>query len=96
MYGSPHEDGKQEFLDELDDVMSSWQGPIMIGGDFNFVRFVSDKSNKQLDHRWADKFNDWIDKWGLLELNVTNRAFTWTNKQDNPIMAKIDRVFIST
>lgn len=33
---------------------------------------------------------------GLLELNVTNRAFTWSNKQDNPIMAKIDRMFVST
>lgn len=68
----------------------------MIRDDFNLTRFAEDKSSKQIDHRWVDKFNDWIDKWGLLELNVTNRAFTWTNKQGNPIMIKIDRVFVTT
>jgi hypothetical protein len=32
VYGSPYEEGKQSFLDELDLVMNSWSGPLVIGG----------------------------------------------------------------
>jgi len=32
----------------------------------------------------------------LIELDLRNRKFTWTNNQDNLVMARIDRVFIST
>lgn len=58
MYGSPYEDGKQAFLEELHSVMIVWQGPSVIGGDFNLVRFSSDKSNGVINHRCADSFND--------------------------------------
>lgn len=60
------------------------------GGDFNLVRFAADKSNLIINYRWADAFNEWIHKWGLLELNASNIKFTWTNNQDRPILAKID------
>lgn len=32
VYGSPYEEGKQNFLDELHLVMSKWDGPTLIGG----------------------------------------------------------------
>jgi hypothetical protein len=44
----------------------------------------------------VDAFNDWIDRWGLIELNPNNRLYTWTNNQDPPIMARLDRIFVST
>jgi hypothetical protein len=40
--------------------MSSWQGPIVVGGDFNLVRDSQDKSNGVINHRWANAFNDWV------------------------------------
>ena len=95
VYGSPYEDGKQAFLDELHKVLGSWQGPLILGGDFNMVRAISDKSNGIVNFKWMDLFNEWIDRWGLLELNPKNRKFTWTNNQDNVIMAKIDRILVS-
>lgn len=95
VYGPAYEEQKQDFLDELDFVMNMWQGPILIGGDFNLVRFVSDKSNGLISHRWADGFNSWVDKWALIELNASNKRFTWTNNQDFPVIAKIDRVFVT-
>jgi hypothetical protein len=95
VYGSPYEEGKQAFIDELHSVMAGWQGPTLIGGDFNLIRFTSDKSNGIINHRWADAFNDWVNIWGLLELNPPNNAYTWTNNQDNLVMAKIDRIFVT-
>lgn len=68
----------------------------MVGGDFNLVRSVSDKSNGIVNFKWMDLFNDWIERWGLIELNPTNRKFTWTNNQDRVILAKIDRILVST
>lgn len=96
VYGPAYDDLKQDFLEELDVVMSAWQGPTLVGGDFNLIRFTSDKSNGVINHRWADSFNSWVDKWALVELNAGNKRFTWTNNQEHPIMAKIDRIFVST
>lgn len=62
VYGSPYEEGKPAFIDELHKVMGAWQGPVMIGGDFNLVRSVMDKSNGVVNFRWVDLFNEWISK----------------------------------
>jgi hypothetical protein len=37
-----------------------------------------------------------VNKWGLIEINPSNRKFTWSNNQRNLIQTKLDRVFIST
>jgi endonuclease/exonuclease/phosphatase family metal-dependent hydrolase len=68
----------------------------MIGGDFNLVRAQSDKSNGNVDFRWVDRFNAWVDMWSLIEIGLTGRSFTWSNNQENRIMSKIDRIFVST
>jgi hypothetical protein len=39
-------------------------------------------------------FNDWINKWGLIEIKDPSTSFTWSNNQENPIMAKLDRVLV--
>lgn len=39
VYGSPYEYGKEAFIKELHTIMEAWQGPIIIGGDFNLIRF---------------------------------------------------------
>jgi hypothetical protein len=36
--GSPYEGHNVEFIDELHNILASWQGAIMIGGDFNLSR----------------------------------------------------------
>jgi hypothetical protein len=49
-YGSPYE-GKDTFILELHELFLSWDGPAMIGGDFNLVRSQSDKSNGVIDFK---------------------------------------------
>lgn len=96
VYGSAYEEGKEEFISELHQVLESWQGPIVIGGDFNLIRFAHEKNNDNVNYRCVDAFNGWVHKWGLLELNAPNRKFTWSNNQENLVMAKLDRIFVST
>jgi endonuclease/exonuclease/phosphatase family metal-dependent hydrolase len=96
IYGSPYEDKKVMFIDELHRILASWQGPWFIGGDFNLSRFPSDKSTSKINQKYVDGFNDWVNKWGLVEVNPNNRKYTWSNNQENTVLAKLDRVFIST
>jgi hypothetical protein len=51
VYGSPYEDRKVEFIDELHLMLSEWQGPTIIGGYFNLSRFVSNKNNGRINQR---------------------------------------------
>ncbi|KAJ1255929.1 hypothetical protein BS78_K135000 [Paspalum vaginatum] len=95
VYGSPYEKGKQEFLDELDLVLSKWNGPLLVGGDYNLVRFNHEKSNNRINHVWSDGFNDLIDRWSLIYLEASNGCFTWTNNQENLIKARLDRILVS-
>jgi hypothetical protein len=37
VYGSPYEEIKLEFIEELDMVMAKWNGPTLVGGDSNLV-----------------------------------------------------------
>lgn len=78
VYGYPYEEGKQAFLDELHSPMASWDGPTIIGGDFNLVRFAKDKNNSLISHRWSSAFSDWVSKCGLIEIDPPNKLFTWT------------------
>jgi hypothetical protein len=49
IYGSPYEDRKVAFIDELHSIVSGWQGPLLIRGDFNLCRFASDKNNRNIN-----------------------------------------------
>jgi hypothetical protein len=46
--------------------------------------------------KWSDLFNEWVNKFGLVELKNSARAFTWTNNQEFPIMVAIDKILCTT
>jgi hypothetical protein len=77
----------------LETFQNNWEGPTVIGGNFNLVSSCKDKNNGIVNLKWVDLFKDWINKFGLVELKPSNRAYTWTINQDQPVMAVIDNVF---
>ena len=96
VYGSAYEEGKQEFINELHEILSEWDGPTLVGGDFNLIRTISDKNNGNINFHWTVAFNKWINHWGLIEFKNPTRAYTWTNNQEHPTMAVLDRILAST
>ena len=68
MYGSSYEEHKLEFINELHNLLASWSATTLVGGDFNLVRSSHDKSKGNIDQRWANKFNAWIELWSLIEI----------------------------
>ena len=75
--------------------MSQCTLPLIIGGDFNLVRKVEDKSSGNVNIRWMQAFNDTIDDISLKELHRGGSRYTWSNKQEDPIQSVLDRVFVS-
>uniref|UniRef100_A0A453D4K7 Endonuclease/exonuclease/phosphatase domain-containing protein n=1 Tax=Aegilops tauschii subsp. strangulata TaxID=200361 RepID=A0A453D4K7_AEGTS len=67
-------------------------------GDFNLIRWASDKSSPNVDRARMRLFNDCIADLALREIARVGARwarFTWMNKQVDPIRSVLDRVFVS-
>jgi hypothetical protein len=86
---------KQSFLDELKSIEPTTSTPWIILGDFNLMRYSTDKNHNNFRQNEADSFNDTINSLSLIELPLLDRAFTWSSNRQNPTLQKIDRAFIN-
>jgi hypothetical protein len=84
------------FLDDLCSVAGSISDPWMLIGDFNLTRSPADKNNANFNVSLASRFNQTIDALQLIELNLRDRLYTWSNKRAVPTLARLDRAFICT
>jgi endonuclease/exonuclease/phosphatase family metal-dependent hydrolase len=76
-------------------LVQSLDLPIFLGGDFNLVRKIEEKSSGNVDLHMMDAFNEMINLTELREIQRTSSRFTWSNKQTPPIMCVLDRVLVS-
>ena len=95
VYGPPHDDNKEEFLIELSQICTNQSYPALIGGDFNILRFSSEKNKKIIDNKYSDRFNHIINTYELRELGLLGGKFTWSNNQQRPTLEKLDRVLMN-
>lgn len=95
VYGPVKESMKQNFLEEIEVVVKNSDVPILIGGDFNIVRRVEEKSTGNVNTHWMNAFNTFVANSEVRELHRSGGQYTWTNKQSQPVMVMLDRVFMS-
>jgi endonuclease/exonuclease/phosphatase family metal-dependent hydrolase len=76
-------------------IFLSSDTPCLLGGDFNIVRKIEEKSSGNVDIHLMNSFNDMINCSSLRELYRSGSRYTWTNKQNPPIMCVLDRVLVS-
>jgi exonuclease III len=86
---------KPSFLTSLEHIFPSFSGPVAFLGDFNLMRSPRDKSNGNFNAAEATSFNYFINNLGLLEIPLLDRQFTWSNQQNPPILARLDRFLIN-
>ncbi|KAK1321772.1 hypothetical protein QJS10_CPA03g01344 [Acorus calamus] len=68
---------------------SSW----CIGGDFNEVRYNSEKlGGRPIHSRRVRKFNNCILSCSLEDLKSTGHTLSWNNQQENRICCRLDRI----
>jgi len=96
IYGPAQLEHKSLFLSELVRVCSNETLPIIMGGDFNIIRSLSEKNNANYSDRWPFLFNAVIDSLNLRELELTGRKFTWANNLHNQTFEKLDRILVCT
>lgn len=95
VYGPVQVNLKPDFLRELMETILALEAPVIVGGDFNLVRDSTEKSTSNIHMSLVNLFNHFVDDSSLRELHRHGGTYTWTNKQETPIMAVLDRVFIS-
>ena len=78
------DDKKREFLHELFCKIHSVTLPCVVGGDFNMVRRVGDKSTGQVNIRWMDAFNEFIMDTSLLELQRSGGKIYLVQQPSDP------------
>jgi exonuclease III len=95
VYGAAQEADKEEFLRELGDICCNQRLPMLIGGDFNILRFPSDKNKTMRKNKWTDLFNAIINTYELREIDMSSGQYTWSNNQINPTLEKLDRFLMT-
>jgi hypothetical protein len=87
--------GRRELWDELSGLMSWWKMPWCTGGDFNVVRFLSERLGVSGYSTAMEEFSEFIFMQSLVDLPLEGGQFTWSNNQEDQTWSRIDRFLIS-
>ena len=96
VYGPANHEFSVSFIQELGCFCSNIDLPILLGGDFNRIRNNRQRNQGVGDQRLMDLFNEFIGRFRLREIFCSGNRFTWSNRQKNPTLVKLDRVLSST
>jgi hypothetical protein len=96
VYGDVQLCDKEDFLIELGMVCSDLRLPLLIGGDFNILRFSSEKNKIMRSNRWTYMFNSIINTYALREIHLSGDQYTCTNNQADPTLEKLDRFLMNS
>jgi hypothetical protein len=92
--------------DELAGLASWWGIPWCVGGDFNVIRFPTEKlgwggvgwgggGGEAFTPAMQD-FLEFTSNFGLLDIPLEGGSFTWSNNRTNVFMSRIDRFLYSS
>ena len=95
VYGAAQDENKPEFIAELSSMCNNTHIPYLVGGDFNILRHSGEKNKKTPMSHFSEVFNSVIHLLGLREISMSGGCYTWSNKQENPTLEKLDRVLMS-
>jgi hypothetical protein len=86
---------REVFFKELYQKIQASVGPLLMGGDFNIIRYSHEKSTCTGHTVWMDMFNSFINDTTLIELVRGGSRFTQTNKQTNPVRSNLDMILVN-
>jgi hypothetical protein len=96
VYGAAQDNDKEKFLSELVRMGDTVHTPVLVRGDFNIIRCLSEKNNNKYSDKRPSLFNVVINSLNLRELQLSGRHFTWANNLQCPTFEKLDRILFST
>ena len=75
---------KDAFLAELARFCGRNNDHILVVGDFNIIRFSSEKNKNTEVHAHSDKFNYIISSYEFIDIHMNGGKYTWSNNQSPP------------
>jgi hypothetical protein len=87
--------GKIDFLNWFYNINMPSNKLWLIVGDFNLIRRQEDRNKAGGDINLMLKFNEAISNLDLVEVPLHSLSFTWSNRQREPLLQRIDWFFIS-
>lgn len=94
-YGPTQDTLKLGFIQELMFTCNLAKDPWILVGDFNLVRWLTDRSFCNAAFPLMDMFNRFIAQAGILDIPLKNRSYTWSSRRPQPTFSKLDRIFLS-
>ncbi|XP_030963792.1 uncharacterized protein LOC115984952 [Quercus lobata] len=105
VYGPIDNNARGLMWDELAGVQHYWNVPWCCIGDFNIVRFPSERLGNSRLTPAMELFLEFIKDLNLIDLPLeggsftwssrSERSFTWSSGSERPSMSRIDRVLVS-
>lgn len=95
VYGPKNSKRRMEFRKELVMIRGRWNGAWCIGGDWNVIRFPSERLGGSKITNDMRCFSDWVNSHSLVDLQLSSAYFTWSNHQSHHAMSKLDRFSVS-
>ncbi|XP_065630572.1 uncharacterized protein LOC136067974 [Quercus suber] len=81
--------------EELLGVCSWWEVPWCVGGDFNVVRFPSERFGSANFTSAMHRFSAFILELSLIDLPLVGGNFTWSNSREVVSSSRLDRFLLS-
>lgn len=95
VYGPSDASEKSAFLDWLLNIQMPDDMNWLILGDFNLYRRSENRNRPGGNVNNMLNFNNAISHLGLVEIPLNGRKYTWTNKQNPPLLERLDWFFTS-
>ncbi|GJZ32761.1 RNA-directed DNA polymerase, eukaryota, reverse transcriptase zinc-binding domain protein [Tanacetum coccineum] len=94
VYALQDVEARKQLWEDITRYLSDKSGHFILFGDFNEVRFESERFGSLFNSQGAANFNAFINQIGLVDLNIGGRNFTWMNKMGTK-MSKLYRFLLS-
>jgi exonuclease III len=87
--------GKIDFLNWLHNISMPPDKLWLLVGDFNLIRRPENRNRIGGDINLMLKFNEAISNLDLIEIPLHGLTYTWSNRQQEPLLQRLDWFFIS-
>ena len=94
-YGPTLKRNRELFWEELGAIRGLWSDPWCIGGDFNVVRFPSERSREGRITGSMRRFSEVIDELASRDLPLQGGPFMWSGGLNGQFRSRLDRFLIS-
>ena len=95
MYGPVEKNLRELFWEELGSINGMWEEPWCVGGDFNAIFYLEERSKGGRTHNSMRRFFDILNDLGLRDLPLQGGPYTWRGGLKCRSKSRLDRFVVS-